>query len=126
MKTKRSYTLAAALICLGWAFTSGIANAESDMTGSEVEMHKACAEQGGRFEQSWLYNDQGTQWGRVVSCSTDVGTVICRDKVCQSTRRERPGGATAPGNGTGDVHGTELIPNEAATFASLLATLAEK
>lgn len=122
MKTAKLHVLAGALIGLGWAAASGAAFAGGDTATRHAEMRQACTEQGGRFEQSWSYNDQGMQWGKVRSCSTSRGFVTCQDAVCRSDYWDRPARDTTAAE---RPEGTVQFPAEPVAFASALAALAE-
>ena len=123
MMTRRQQTTAVVLAVLASLMMAGTANAGSDHAQRHEAMRKACSEQGGRFEQSWRYNDQGMQWGDMVSCSTSIGFVKCEDEVCRSGRwsEANPG---APANGVpGLTNGTAQASAGPSTFADLLAQL---
>ena len=125
MKARRSGVLAALLIGMGWAAASGSSQAESTASLTEAEVRQICAEYGGRFEQFWRYNDQGMQWGHVMSCTTDAGFVTCQDRVCRSGQWVRPEGgevANEPG-GDGD---SVRFPTDPDAIARALVALAER
>ena len=118
-KTGR-YMLVATLIGLGWAFASGAVYAEANTATRHAELREACTEQGGRFEQSWRYNDQGLQWGAVLTCSTRAGYVICQDGVCRSGRWAR-----FDGDGASDESAVQFRA-EPTAVADRLAALGRK
>ena len=64
----------------------GSANAGSAMATRHAAIRDACTEQGGRFEVTWMYNDQIVRWGDVVSCTTREGLVRCEGKTCRASR----------------------------------------
>ena len=109
----------------GIAVSSGLgAAAGATLAGSRPaiwynEMKTVCDTQGGRFESKWLYNDQGVQWGRVLSCSTSEGYVSCQDSVCRSGHWTRSSVASAA-NGDSD---SAQFPAEPERFAHALAEL---
>jgi hypothetical protein len=118
MNAKGSRALLVAVIGFGWVFVSSPASADGNTALRYAELRQACAEQGGRFERSWRYNDQGMQWGEVLTCSTGTGYVACQDDVCRSGRWGR---AEDPANKT-----AARFPVEPATVAGVLAALAGK
>ena len=126
MKAEGSFVPTAALIGLCWAAVSGAAQAESNTALLHAAMRDACNEQGGRFERSWSYNDQGMKWGEILTCATSAGYVKCQGKVCQSGRWVRRDGATATGAGPGKNDGAVQFPAEPAGFSAALAALAGK
>lgn len=126
LKTGGNYVPAAVMIGLCWAVVSGAALAEGNTALQHAALHKACAEQGGRFERSWTYNDQGTQWGEVLSCSTSAGYITCQANVCQGSRWALPDGVTAAGGGPDSDSGTVQFPADPAAFSAALAALSGK
>lgn len=122
MNARNSRALAALMIGLGCAAVSGAARAESDTTTLHAEMREICAELGGRFEETWRYNDQGVQWGRVASCSTSAGHVICQGSVCQTSRQalSKP---RLIGKGPDSNGSTAKIPSNSSAIAGALAAL---
>ena len=125
MRARRSGALIVLLIGMGWAAASGSSQAESTAPSPDAEVRQICAEHGGRFEQFWRYNDQGTQWGHVMSCSTDAGFVTCQDSVCRSGQWVRPGSgnvASEPGGDGDSVH----FPTDPDAIARALVALAER
>ena len=125
MKARRSYVATAVIIGLCGAVVSGVALAEGNTALQHSALRKACAEQGGRFERSWSYNDQGTQWGEVLTCSTSAGHITCQGNVCRGSRWARPGGATAAYGGA-DSHGGAQFPADPAAFSAALAAISGK
>ena len=125
MKVRRSGALAAVLFGLGWAAASGPSHAESTPPLPQAEIRQVCTEQGGRFEQFWRYNDQGTQWGHVMSCTTDAGFVTCQDRVCRSGQWLRPGGGKVA-NKTEEDGDTVQFPTDPDAIARALVALAER
>jgi len=117
MNMKGSGALAAVLIGLGGTLVSGAAYSDSNTAVRHAGMRKVCTQHGGRFEQSWLYNDQGVQWGKVLSCATRWGSITCRENVCRSRRRSLSGGMK-DGNGQ--------FPAKPDALAGALAALARK
>ena len=126
MKLTLKGALAAVLFGLYGIAGSGAAHAESNTALQHAALHKACIEQGGRFEQSWIYNDQGMQWGKVLSCATSAGYVSCQGSTCRGGRWILRGGTTVADNGPDDNGGVVRFPAEPAAFASAVAALAEK
>lgn len=125
MKADVNHALAIALIGLCLAVVLGVAHAGSNTT-AQYALRKACTEQGGRFERSWVYNDQGVQWGRVLSCSTGAGYITCQDNVCRGGRWDRPDGVTAADIGPDDSNGAVRFPAEPVAFSAALAALSGK
>lgn len=122
MKAKGSHILALALLGIEWAAVAGPASAESMQT----EMRKVCAEVGGRFEQSWHYEGQGTPWSEVLSCSTSAGAVICQNEVCQITQKTSPNSVKAAGSWADSNDNDKQFSINAADLAGAVAALAEK
>ena len=88
-------------------------------------MRQICAEQGGRFEQFWRYNDQGMQWGHVMSCTTNAGFVTCQDSVCRSGQWVRTADGRVVDEPGGD-DSTVNFPTDPAAIARALVALAEQ
>lgn len=126
MKTQISHAQAAVLIGLCLAFVSGTAQAENNTASHNAALRKACSEQDGRFEQSWVYNDQGVQWGEVVSCTTSSGYVRCQDNHCRSGRWILRDGATASKAGSVNKGTVKQFLAEPAAFSNALAALSKK
>ena len=83
----RLYLVSSAiLIGAALVIAANTACAENNTASKHAALHKACTEQGGRFETSWIYDDQGVQWGKVLSCSTSAGYIRCQANVCRSGR----------------------------------------
>lgn len=118
--------MAAALIGLSWAMAAGAAHAESNRALQHAALRKACTEQGGRFEQSWAYNDQGVQWGKILSCSTGAGYVTCQDNFCRGGRWVWPDGGAAAEIGPDDNDGAVRFPAEPGAFSAALAAFSGK
>ena len=123
MKITMKHALAAVLMGLCLTAVSGAAGAESDTARKQLALRQACTEQGGRFEQSWIYNDQGMQWGEVLSCSTSAGYVTCQDNVCRGGRWAFDNNATAAKTGPDDSDGAVRFPAEPASFSAALSQL---
>lgn len=117
---------AAVLVGLCSAFVSGAAFAESNTAVHHAALRKACTAQDGRFEQSWAYNDQGVQWGKVVSCVTSAGYVRCQDNTCRSGRWALRGSSTASKTGSTKNDGVARFAAEPAAFSAALAALSGK
>ena len=119
MKTylKTSGVLAAVLIGLGGTLVPGAAYSDANAAVRLDGMRKMCTKHGGRFERSWLYNDQGVQWGEVLSCATRWGSITCQENVCRSRRRDRAGEAAGR---------AKQFPAKPAAIAGALAALAGK
>jgi len=126
MKKKGVRFLAVVLFGLGWTVASDAADAGGSTAARYAEMREACGEQGGKFEQSWLYNDQGVRWGEVLSCSTRIGYVSCQDDVCRSGRWGRSGGTATAYSGQSDDGDVMQFPAEPVAFANAVAALAVK
>ena len=82
--------LALAIGTVGAITATAAAHAESNTASQHIALRQACSEQGGRFEASWMYNDQGTQWGRVLSCVTSARSITCQGNVCRVEAAGRP------------------------------------
>ena len=82
-KLKINQALVAAMIAVSGVVAPGVVQAGSEAAPGIAALQKACTEVGGRFELSWAYDDQGVQWGRVVSCSTELGQITCQDNICR-------------------------------------------
>lgn len=121
MKVQANHALAVVLIALGWAVSSSAAHAESNTALRHAELRKACTQQGGRFEQSWIYNDQGVQWSRVLSCSTSAGYITCQGKVCRGGRWILSDGVPAAEAGLDDDSVVRFAAEPAALSAALAA-----
>ena len=123
MDVTQSHALAAALFGLACAFAPGSLQAESTTPEMPSEIRRICAEHGGRFEEFWRYNDEGMQWGHVMSCSTSTGFVTCQDSVCRSGHWVRPDGGKADNEAGGDDRAAQF-PTDPATIARALVALA--
>ena len=115
--------MAAIALGLSWGFVASPANAGSEIASQRDGLREVCTRQGGLFERSWAYNDQGMKWGEILSCSTSTGTIICRSGVCRVGARSRSNGATmAAGDATG-IGGTAPFPAEMHAFSAALSGL---
>ena len=123
MKTALKTATVAALIGLGWAGASTAAYAESNTALQHAALRKACTDQGGRFELSWIYNDQGLQWGKVLSCATSAGYVTCQGNVCRGGRWVLADGVTPVQGGTENEDSAVQFPAEPVAFSAALAAL---
>ena len=126
MKTHLNHAQAAVLIGLCLAVVSGVAHAENNTASHNAALRKACAQQDGRFEQSWIYNDQGVQWGQVVSCATNAGYVRCQDNHCRSGRWILRDGTTASKVDPGNTGAIKQFAAEPTAFSDALAALSKK
>ena len=123
MNAKGSHTLVALVFATVAMAAAGTAQADESMAMQHAEMRQACAAQDGRFEKSWMYNDQGMKWGLVLSCVTGAGIVSCQDNVCETRRWAR-----RDTTGTdSELETTKVIrtQTEPAVFADALAALSE-
>lgn len=118
----RNRISAAILMGLCWAAASGAAQADTNTAMQQLALHKACVEKGGRFEQSWIYNDQGVQWGKVVSCSTSAGYVTCQGNTCRGSRWAHANGSTG-NEEKSKSDGAVRFPAEPVAFSAALSTL---
>ncbi|MGI9413814.1 MAG: hypothetical protein ACR2PM_09095 [Hyphomicrobiales bacterium] len=123
MKTMARTTLAMALIGFGWAAASGAAQAGNSTAMQHAELRKVCTQRGGRFEQTWLYDDQGIRWGNVLSCATSAGYVICRASTCQSVRWPRSHGLPVAADERSKSIAAKKFPAEPIGFADALSAL---
>ena len=87
MYMKPCGVLAAVLIGLGFTLVSGVAYSDGNSAIRISDMRHVCTKHGGRFAQSWLYNDRGAKWGEVLSCATPWGSITCQKNICRSQRR---------------------------------------
>lgn len=77
-------SIAAAIIALG--FSSNTSQTLGGEPGGTADMlQRACTVAAGRFEQGWIYNDTGVQWGEVTSCVTENIRLSCQDDICRVT-----------------------------------------
>jgi hypothetical protein len=81
---------------------------------------------GGRFELSWIYNDQGVQWGEVLSCSTNAGYITCQDDICRAGRWAPADGVMAADGRSADDDDAGQFPAEPTAFAAALAAFSGK
>ena len=109
--------LVAAMIGLSGVGVPGAVHAGNEAVPGLAAMQKACTDSGGRFELSWAYDDQGVQWGRVVSCSTESGHITCQDNICRGNR----GVLTDGGRDRSD--GAMWFPAEPLAFSAALSEL---
>lgn len=123
MKTRLFHAQAAVLFGLSLAFVSGVAHAESNKALNHAALRKVCTEQDGRFEQAWLYNDQGMQWGDVVSCVTNTGYIRCQGNFCRSGRWMRRDAVAASSTGARKNDVVEQFVAEPAAFSAALTAL---
>ena len=87
MRISKTYAMAVLLTGLFWTAASNCAQAGNSAASQHATMREACTKQGGRFELSWMYNDQGVRWGKVLSCSTSNGFIRCQGGLCRVGRR---------------------------------------
>jgi hypothetical protein len=89
MKTTIAKTsIAAAIVALG--FSANPSQVQAGEPGGTTDMlQRACTVAAGRFEQGWLYNDTGVQWGKITSCVTDTIRLTCQDDTCSATGLDR-------------------------------------
>ena len=111
MNVLANYVMAAIAMGACCASMSGSALAENDAASKQAALRDACVQQDGRFEISWLYNDQGVKWGKVMSCSTKANMITCQGNVCKSAAN-------------GSVSGS--FPAEPSAFSNALAALSGK
>lgn len=83
LKMGVNQALVAAMIGLSGVVVPGVVHAGNEAAPGVAALQKACTEGGGRFELSWAYDDQGVQWGRIMSCSTELGHITCQDNICR-------------------------------------------
>lgn len=126
MKAKAFHALAIALVGLCWVVVVSAANAESSTPSQQTALRKICNDHAGRFEQSWAYNDQGMQWGEVLSCSTSTAYITCQDDVCRGGRWALSEGATAAGGRPDNGDGAVQFPAEPAAFVEALTALSAR
>ncbi|MCG8542779.1 MAG: hypothetical protein MJE12_01090 [Alphaproteobacteria bacterium] len=125
MKGRLKYVQAAILIGLGWTTVSGAARAAENTALHHSVLRKACAEHGGRFQESWIYNDQGVQWGKVLSCATSAGYVSCQGNFCRGSRWARGQGATAQNGGPDNKDRVMQFTTDPADFSAALIALSK-
>jgi hypothetical protein len=49
-------------------------------------LERACTAAAGRFETDWSYDDNGVQWGRLATCTTEEVRLSCQGSVCHAKR----------------------------------------
>lgn len=125
MKANGFRVLAVAMLGLGLPLLSASAFAGSSTAEWPAAMSTACSEQGGRLERAWIYNDQGVQWGEILSCSTGLGYITCQESVCRGGHWSRAEGAT-PSVGQRADNDIVQFPAEPLAIADALAALAGK
>jgi hypothetical protein len=116
MKARYIPVLAALMIGVGSVAISAAATAGSDSADKQRVFQQACSEQGARFQQTWRYNDQGTQWGPVFTCVMPVGQITCEGESCAARQSSASAGSRKVAE----------FPAEPAIFTSVLAYLAAK
>ena len=115
----------AVLIALtGTAYSIG-ANAADLITPQQAQFQEACTQFGGRFEQGWRYNDQGVQWGKVISCAADGVSITCEGESCSAKARDDSLRGSAVGSAT-DAKGVLTFAAEPAAFAKVLSSRVEE
>jgi len=125
MKVKANHTLASVLIGLCCVVVSGAAHAESNTALQNAALRNACKEQGGRFEQSWSYNDQGIRWGKILSCSTSAGYITCLGNVCRGGHWAPLKRSVTTDGRPADHSDVTRFPAEPAAFSAALAALSK-
>lgn len=105
---------------------SGAVLAESNTALQHAALRAACAEQSGRFEKSWAYNDQGVRWGEILTCSTSFGQVTCQDNLCRSARWVVRSSAMATVDGSGSGDSGQRFVAEPRAFSAALAALSRE
>jgi hypothetical protein len=122
MRAQKNFTLAVLLAGLCWSVSSSAAHSDSNLALQYAAMRTACADRGGRLEKSWMYNDQGVRWGRVVSCSTSVGFIRCENDLCRINRwGSREGAWMAKGERATDHSALRFEAEPKAFFEALVA-----
>ncbi|MBE9558461.1 MAG: hypothetical protein IMF08_16510 [Proteobacteria bacterium] len=53
--------------------------------GAADMLQRACTVAAGRFEEGWVYNGTGVQWGEITSCVTENIRLTCRGDTCRAT-----------------------------------------
>ncbi len=125
MNARTNTVLTTLLICFCWLAASGPVSAKGTSAPQQLALRQACSELGGRFEQSWIYNDQGVQWGRVMTCSTKAGFVRCQDGLCRGGRWVQPASTPIPGRRPDNLAGADQFPAEPAAFSAALTRLSK-
>ena len=110
---------AAVLIGLtGTAYSTG-AGAADLITPRQAQFQQACTQFGGRFEQGWRYNDQGVQWGKVISCAADGVAITCEGESCSAIARDASNRRSTVG---ADAERVLTFAAEPAAFAAVLSS----
>lgn len=120
MKMGVNQALVAAVIGFSGLVVPGVVHAGNEATPRLAALQKACIEGGGRFELSWAYDDQGVQWGRVVSCSTELGHITCQDNICRGDRGVLPDDSQDRGDSA------MRFPAEPMAFSAALSELSRE
>jgi len=87
LQSKTLKSILAASVIMTACAASGPAAASGAVAKADADFQTICEAFGGRFSQTWLYNDQGAKWGEVETCKTLAGTVTCQSGVCRSDRQ---------------------------------------
>ena len=86
-------SIATAIIALG--FSANPSQTLAGEPGSTADkLQRACTVAAGRFEQGWIYNDTGVQWGEITSCVTENIPLSCQEDICRATGLEHTGRTT--------------------------------
>ena len=124
MRVPEIQKTAVLLAGLCWMIAPEGVHAGNDIASQHATMRHACAKHGGRFELSWMYNDQGVRWGRVLSCSTSIGYIRCQSNNCRASRWVLRDGAEVDKDGRAKGQDATRFPAEASAFSDALAVLA--
>lgn len=108
----------------GTALSTG-ASAADMITPRQTQFQQACTQFGGRFEEAWRYNDQGVQWGKVISCAADGVSIICEGESCAAVARDDSRQRSTVGAAT-DANGILTFAAEPTTFAKVLSSRVEE
>lgn len=122
-KARVAQALVAVVMGVSGAVTAGTAHADTETAPGHAALQQACSEGGGRFELSWAYDDRGVRWGRVVSCSTDVGYITCQDNICRSGRRDLSTDMDMVDRRPDRGDGVMRFPAEPVAFSAALSAL---
>ena len=83
-------SIATAIVALGFgAYPSQSPAGEPGGTADMLQ--HACTVATGRFEEGWVYNGTGVQWGELASCVTENIRLTCQDDTCRATGLIRNG-----------------------------------
>ncbi len=104
----------------GTAYSTG-ASAADLITPRQAQFQQACTQFGGRFEQGWRYNDQGVQWGKVISCAADGVAITCEGESCSATARDASNRGITVG-AAADAERVLTFAAEPAAFAEVLSS----